>query len=153
MHPKLKRFAKKIAYPTIEWLDTTMPHLSTRLVHQFYRYRALNDLHLPSSYSYDPLEAYVTLYQSPPPFYKRFLKSYYFDKNGIPMNLYENTYYYNGVCISQYDLAEYGYFLATGQEVHRKNCLTAAKGMLSLQDKNGGWPNNIDFFLFQLTAL
>jgi len=139
MNPTFKRAAKKIVYPTLEWLDTVFPPLTTKLIRYDKRYKAINDLHLTDIAPYQPLGPYVTLYQKEPPHYKRFIKQYHFDPQGVPQVVIDGKPCYRAVALAQYGLAEYGYSLTGNTAFHRKQCLISAKALLELQDDRGGW--------------
>ncbi len=150
MNAKLKSIAKKVAYPVMEVLDVALPPLSTLLTRcVFFHLAVINDLHISSASPYHPLGIYPTLYDTPPSrkWYRRYLAHYRFDEQGLPQTLYKatGTFFYNAVIIAQYGIAEYGYYMSTNSKQHRENCLRAAKGLLQLQDKQGGWPNLIDY--------
>lgn len=139
MNPAVKRVAKKIVHPALEWLDTVFPPFTTILIRYAKRYKAINDLHITNLPPYKPLGPYVTLYQKEPPHYKRFVKQYHFDAHGVPWISTDGVLCYNAVDIAQYGLAEYGYYLAGNNASHREQCLACAKGLLELQDERGGW--------------
>lgn len=145
MNSRLKRIIKGIAYPTLDRLDVLAPNLSAYLIRRFFRLRALNDLRIPTEYYYDCLGVYATLYRQKPSFYKRFMDTYVFDSEGIPLYLYEGRQSYQIVQLAQFGLMEYGYYLDTHEERHRENCLACADKLLALQDSRGGWPCDFDY--------
>lgn len=145
MNKNHKRVVKGIVYSTLDRLDVLAPKLSAYLIRRFSRLRALNDLRIPTEYHYDCLGVYATLYRQRPAFYKRFINTYLFDPEGIPLYMYEGRQSYEIVQIAQYGLMEYGYYLDTREEKHRKNCLACADKLLELQDTRGGWPCDFDF--------
>ena len=88
----------------------------------------------------------MTLYDKEPSFYKKFLKTYCMDDDGLPMQVREGKKCYNVVTLAQFGLMEYGYYLTNHKDSHRKNCLCTAQALLRLQDDRGGWPYQFDFF-------
>lgn len=145
MNEKHKRVVKGIVYSILDRLDVLAPKLSAYLIRRFFRLHALNDLRIPTEYHYNCLGVYATLYRKRPAFYKRFINTYHFDSKGIPLYIYEGRQSYEIVQLAQYGLMEYGYYLDTCEERHRKNCLACADKLLELQDTNGGWPCDFDY--------
>ena len=140
MNPKIKQIGKKIIFPILRRMDVLTPRLTTRIIRRFYRYDSLNDLRIPQSYHYDPLGTYVTFHSRRPAFYRHFLATYVRDGDGLPLYVYEGKQDYQIVLLAQFGLMEYGYYLDTHEEIHRRNCLASADKLLELQDEHGGWP-------------
>lgn len=145
MNKKLKAAVKRIVYPTLDCLDVLAPKFSAYLIRRFFRLHALNDLRIPEEYHYDCLGTYATFYRQRPSFYKQFINTYIFDQEGIPLYIYEGQQSYEIVQLAQFGMMEYGYYLDTNEDFHRKNCLACADKLVELQDRRGGWPCAFDY--------
>lgn len=124
--------------------------------HTYYRwlsYRLFKDHNINNPYvkaspsiTYDTSGKYPTMYSKPPRFYIKKKKMMKFDPNGIPILIINNDVVYHPVYITQYGLAEYGYYVNNGDETHFNEAVKIADWLISTQDERlGCWYYNFDF--------
>lgn len=149
----LAKKLKRVIYPAMDLMDIAAPGLVGGLTRYYCRYKDINDLHYYREESpYSTLGPFVTLYAKRPSHYKGFLQIYHMDNEGLPQIEVQGKTVRNYVTLIQFGLSEYGYFLDTGEEVHRRNCLKAADKLVQTQDSRGGWPCEWDHHCLNVNA-
>lgn len=122
--------------------------LSPKLYMKFLksRYSITNNMNLYLIESYDPAGTYVTMWDEPPKYYKKWISEQCFDAEGMPMHAPDGSNQTSAVPIVQFGLCEYGYFLHTDKKKHYDNALRVADWLVKHQAENGGWIYEYDYY-------
>ena len=77
------------------------------------RYSVTNNMNMYLVADYQADGTFVTMWDKPPKYYKRWLSEQHFDSEGVPLHTPDGRNIVSAVPVVQFGLCEYGYFLHT----------------------------------------
>ena len=110
------------------------------------RYSVTNNMNMYLVADYQADGTFVTMWDKPPKYYKRWLSEQHFDSEGVPLHTPDGRNIASAVPVVQFGLCEYGYFLHTNIKEHLDNALRVADWLVKHQAENGGWLYEYDYY-------
>ena len=110
------------------------------------RYSVTNNMNMYLVADYQADGTFVTMWDKPPKYYKRWLSEQHFDSEGVPLHTPDGRNIVSAVPVVQFGLCEYGYFLHTNTKEHLDNALRVADWLVKHQAENGGWLYEYDYY-------
>lgn len=109
------------------------------------RYSITNNMNVYLVKEYDPAGTFVTMWDSPPEYYKKWKSEQCFSADGVPLHAPDGSNQASAVPIVQYGLCEYGYYIHTKQMEHYDTAVQVADWLVKNQCENGGWLYEYDY--------